>query len=93
MSLEQIVSPISAVANLLFGEPVIRTLPLEVGARVQLIGGDHAGQEAFIQNIRVSPYWVEEKQGVTRVFVYPCDWDRGARWTDWVLVEELEVIG
>lgn len=80
------------LSAILLGTSTVTREP-EVGALVLLTGGDHAGERAFIQNIAVSPYWDEEKRGVWRVYVYPENWDTGARWTDWVRLDEVEVIG
>lgn len=66
-------------------------LRLRVGAKVQIPDG----REAFVQFIRISPYWPEEKQGIKRAYVYSASWDQegGARWTDYCLLDEMVVIG
>lgn len=47
---------------------------------------------AFVQNIAVSPYYVEEKAGIQRVYVYSSQWAMGNRWVEWYLPTEIEVI-
>lgn len=67
---------------------VTRPLPrLRIGARVSTPLGD-----AFVQNIAVSPYWHEERQGIKRVYVYSTKWVLGDKWVEWFLVDEIEVL-
>lgn len=72
--------------QIVFGKSM---LPLEIGALVELTDG----RRGFVQNVRVSPYWPEECQGIVRVYIYSEDWDQGNRWVEWMLVDELEVVG
>jgi hypothetical protein len=46
----------------------------------------------FVQFIRVSPYWVEEKQGIQRAYIYSLADDLNGSWTDYVLLSDLRVI-
>lgn len=80
-------------SQILLGKSTVREP--EIGALVELTGGDHAGKRAFIQNIRISPYWNEEREGVWRAYVYAEDWNdnESGRFVDWVLLDELEVVG
>ncbi len=64
-------------------------LRVRVGALVRLPDG----REAFVQFVRISPYYAEEKQGIRRAYVYSAKWDHGDKWTDYVLPSECEVIG
>ena len=92
MTIKEIVQPFSAIASILLGSA---TREVEIGALVELTGGDHAGKQAFVQNIAISPYYSEEKVGTWRAYVYAADWNEpGAdRFVDWVLLDELEVVG
>lgn len=66
-------------------------LHLRNGALVRLADN----RVGFVQFIRTSPYYVEEKQGIKRAYIYSAEWDviGGKRWTDYVLLDVLEVIG
>lgn len=92
MTINDVTTSFSRVASILLGSP---TREPEVGALVLLTGGDHVGKRAFIQNVRISPYYAEEKVGIWRAYCYSEDWDgnEAGRFVDWVLIDQLEVIG
>lgn len=50
------------------------------------------GRMGFVQFIRVSPYYVEEKQGIQRAYIYSLPDDLSGSWTDYVLLDGLRVI-
>lgn len=60
-----------------------------IGDLVELLDG----RQGFVQNVRISPYWPEECQGIVRVYIYSATWAEGERWVDWVLVDDVEVVG
>lgn len=64
-------------------------LRMRIGAKVLLADG----RIGFVQFIRTSPYYLEEKQGIKRAYVYSSLWDDGDRWTDYLLLDEMVVIG
>jgi hypothetical protein len=47
---------------------------------------------ALVQNIGVSPYWHEERQGIKRAYVYSANWETGDRWVEYFLLDELVVL-
>ncbi len=50
------------------------------------------GRMGFVQFVRVSPYWAEEKQGVKRAYIYSLPEAIKTSWTDYVLLSELTVL-
>lgn len=50
------------------------------------------GRLGFVQFVRVSPYWVEEKQGIQRAYIYSLHEAIETSWTDYVLLSELRVL-
>lgn len=85
MTIQDVTSSLGSLASILLGtqEPA-----LEIGSLVRLPDG----REGYVQNIRTSPYWPEECRGIVRVYVYSADWMDGARWTEWALIDECEVL-
>ena len=59
------------------------TPALEIGQQVNV-----NGKLATIESIGLSPYWNEEKQGITRIAVWGFDAVLGM-WSDYLLPEEL----
>ena len=87
MTFNDIVQPFSAVANILLGN----TAPvLQIGSLVELPDG----RRGYVKTIQVSPYFPEEVKGIVRVYIYSHDWDTddGARWVEWALIEDCEVL-
>ena len=50
------------------------------------------GRMGFVQFVRVSPYWVEEKQGIKRAYIYSLPEAIENSWTDYVLLSDLKVL-
>lgn len=50
------------------------------------------GRMGFVQFVRVSPYYVEEKQGIQRAYIYSLPDDMNGSWTDYVLLSDLKVV-
>lgn len=51
------------------------------------------GDVGFVQFVKISPYHDEAEQGIKRAYVYSATWENGKRWTDYCLLNELQVIG
>lgn len=77
----------------------ILPLDLAVDAAVQPLPakGDTVvvdGKLGIVENVKLSPYWPEEREGLIRCFVVSADWDDnpGNRWVDWCLPGEVVVL-
>ena len=63
-------------------------LRVRIGALVRTPAG-----LAHVQNMGLSPYWNEERQGIKRAYCVSANWETGDRWVEYFLLDEIEVFG